>query len=71
MTMTKKPGGDVAAQKAVEGRAVKRGVENAEAERPPPAGPHAEPALVNPDATPGAGTLPPAGENEDADSTSG
>ena len=29
--------------------------------KPPPAGPHADPSLINPDATPGAGTLPPAG----------
>jgi hypothetical protein len=38
---------------------------------PPPAGPHAEPSLTNPDATPGAGTLPPPGEHDDVDSTSG
>lgn len=31
----------------------------------PPAGPHSSPDLTNPDATPGAGTLPPAGEDED------
>jgi hypothetical protein len=38
----------------------------------PAAGPHADPALVNPDATPGAGTLPPPGaENDDVDATSG
>jgi hypothetical protein len=40
-------------------------------EPPPAAGPHADPSLINPDATPGTGALPPAGENEDADSTSG
>lgn len=27
-------------------------------ERPPPAGPHADESLINPDLTPGAGTLP-------------
>jgi hypothetical protein len=37
----------------------------------PPAGPHAEPALTNPDATPGAGALTPPGEHIDSDSTSG
>jgi hypothetical protein len=37
----------------------------------PPAGPHARPELTNPDATPGAGTLTPAGEHDDLDSTSG
>ncbi|GAC1330502.1 MAG: hypothetical protein NVSMB26_07960 [Beijerinckiaceae bacterium] len=37
-------------------------------ERPPapmpPAGPHAEPHLVNPDATPGTGSLPAADHDE-------
>ena len=39
----------------------------------PLAGPHADPALTNPDATPGAGTLTPAGGHDDdeVDSTSG
>jgi hypothetical protein len=39
----------------------------------PPAGPHADPALTNPDATPGAGALTPPGEpaEEDADAASG
>lgn len=27
--------------------------------KPPPAGPHADPSLINEEATPGAGTLPP------------
>ncbi len=37
------------------------------AERPsaPAAGPHAEPSLTNPDATPGTGALPPPGPAED------
>ena len=35
----------------------------------PPAGPHADPALTNPDATPGAGR--PAGGHDEVDSTSG
>ena len=38
---------------------------------PPAAGPHADPSLINPDATPGTGALPPAGETKDTDSTSG
>ena len=37
----------------------------------PPAGPPADPALTNPDATPGTGALPPAGGHGDVDSTSG
>jgi hypothetical protein len=37
----------------------------------PPAGPHADPALTNPHATPGAGTLTPAGGHDEVDSTSG
>ena len=36
----------------------------------PPAGPHDQPALTNPDATPGTGALPPAGAHDDVDSTS-
>jgi hypothetical protein len=68
--MDKKRGRDVAAQEAVEGRD-KSGGTNADAGRPPTAGPHAERSLINPDATPGAGTVPPAGEQEDGDSTSG
>jgi hypothetical protein len=74
VTVARKPDGDVAAQEAVEGRGKsggKNGGNGGEGERPPTAGPHAEPSLVNPDATPGAGTLPPAGGQEDADSTSG
>jgi hypothetical protein len=37
----------------------------------PAAGPHADPALTNPDATPGAGALTPPGEHDEVDSTSG
>jgi hypothetical protein len=37
----------------------------------PPAGPHADPALTNADATPGAGTLTPSGDYGEVDSTSG
>jgi len=31
----------------------------------PAAGPHADPRLMNPDATPGTGALPPIGESDD------
>ncbi|WP_137388713.1 hypothetical protein [Rhodoligotrophos defluvii] len=34
--------------------------------RMPPAGPHADPRLMNPDATPGTGALPPIGSEDDA-----
>ena len=34
-------------------------------DRLPAAGPHADPSLVNPDATPGAGSLPEVGGGED------
>ena len=38
----------------------------------PAAGPHADPSLINPDATPGAGSLPEPGDGEDdVGSTSG
>jgi hypothetical protein len=36
----------------------------------PPAGPHDDPALTNPDSTPGTGALPPPGAHDDVDSTS-
>jgi hypothetical protein len=37
----------------------------------PAAGPHADPALTNDKATPGAGTLPAAGDRDATDATSG
>jgi len=39
-------------------------------DRLPAAGPHADPALMNPDATPGTGALTPPGQHDDSDSTS-
>ena len=36
----------------------------------PAAGPHADPALTNPDATPGAGSLPEPGATDATDDTS-
>lgn len=38
----------------------------ANAEQPPPAGPHAKPELTNPDATPGSGMLPADNAEDDA-----
>lgn len=35
--------------------------------RPPPAGPHAKPSLTNPDATPGAGSLPSGADDQGGD----
>ena len=53
----------------------KPGSSDAEAPKPsdrqPPAGPHADPDLINPDATPGTGALEPPGGHDDVDSTSG
>jgi hypothetical protein len=69
MTATKRPASDIAAQKAVEGRTRAKS-DASQVKRRPSAGPHADPALANPDATPGAGTLPEAGQR-DADSNSG
>ncbi|MGO4570608.1 hypothetical protein [Microvirga sp. 2TAF3] len=42
-----------------------------EARKLPAAGPHAKPGLTSDQATPGAGTLPEAGECDATDSTSG
>ena len=55
---------DAAAQAAVEGRTP----DQSGSRRPHPepassAGPHAEPSLINPDATPGAGSLPSPGDS--------
>jgi hypothetical protein len=36
----------------------------------PAAGPHSKPSLTNPDATPGTGALPDAGDRDATDSTS-
>ena len=43
----------------------------APSDRTPAAGPHADPALTNTDATPGTGTLPPPSGHDDVESTSG
>ncbi len=40
-------------------------------EKMPAAGPHAKPALTDPDKTPGAGTLPPVDQEQDDDATAG
>lgn len=63
-----------AAQSAVEGRS--HGTEQAGGSRGqppppiPPAGPHADPALMNELSTPGTGALTPVGAHGDVDSTS-
>lgn len=57
-----------AARKAVEGG----GGRQAPSADLPPAGPHADPALQNPDATPGTGALPSAeGQGDEVESSSG
>ena len=62
---------DAAAQAAVEGRTPQQsGSRKRQPEPASPAGPHADPALVNPDATPGAGSLPSPGEDDGMESTS-
>ena len=62
---------DSAAQDAIEGRTQPGGGTKPQGSEPAPsAGPHADPALVNPDATPGAGALPEPGEDDGKESTS-
>jgi hypothetical protein len=43
----------------------------APSDRLPPAGSHADPSLMNPEATPGSGLVTPAGGHDDVDSASG
>ena len=70
--MTKKPDADTAARDAIEGRTQPGdGKARREPQPAPSAGPHADPSLVNPDATPGTGALPSPGEDDGMDSTSG
>jgi hypothetical protein len=60
---------DEAARKAVEG--IGEGA-RPPSDPPPAAGPHAEPGLQNPDATPGAGTLPSeGGQGDEAEAPGG
>ena len=62
---------DAQAQAAVEGRTPDQsGSRRREPEPASSASPHADPALVNPDATPGTGSLPSPGEDDGMDSTS-
>ena len=60
---------DKAAQDAIEGR--KPEGRGGAAKPAPAAGPHADPALTNEDATPGSGYLPSPGDNKDAESPGG
>jgi hypothetical protein len=62
------PGGP---QKANEGSGGRNAGAPEPSDRLPPAGPHADPKLTNPDATPDTGALTPAGKHDDIDSTSG
>ncbi len=62
---------DRAAQDAVEGRTPDQSGKKPKPEaETPSAGPHADPALINPDATPGTGALPAPGEDDGLESTS-
>lgn len=45
--------------------------DNEPGRKPPAAGPHATPELTNPDATPGAGSLPQDTTDNDADGGTG
>ena len=69
--MRKKPDADTVARNAIEGHA---DPSNAKArldpEPAPSAGPHSDPSLVNPEATPGTGALPSPGEDDGLESTS-
>jgi hypothetical protein len=76
MTAPKPPGdkgSDKAAQDAIEGRTPDQsGSKTKPASEPAPAaGPHADPALTNEDATPGSGYLPSPGDEKDAESPGG
>jgi hypothetical protein len=76
--MNAKKGVDAEARAAVEGTTnttVEPGGSRDKGPKPsdkrPLAGSHADPALTNPDSTPGSGTLTPPGGHDDVDSTSG
>lgn len=75
--MSEKKGIDAEARAAVEGTANTTAEPGGSHEggpkpsdRQPLAGAHADPALINPDATPGTGALTPPGGHDDVDSTS-
>ena len=61
---------DKAGQNAIEGRPVAPEPDGDAAKRPP-AGPHAEAALTNSEATPGSGALPSASRDDEADAATG
>jgi hypothetical protein len=63
---------DKAGQAEIEGRSTATPTGAKEApKRTMPAGPHAEPTLTSPDATPGAGALPSASPDDEADAATG
>ncbi len=67
----RKPSPDKAAQDAIEGRTPDQGPPAKSApQQTPAAGPHADPELINPDATPGSGYMPPLEDHKDADADS-
>lgn len=61
---------DKAGQEEIEGR---KGEPEDAPDQPkaPPAGPHAEPSLTNPDATPGTGSLPDPTSDDEVDAATG
>jgi hypothetical protein len=67
-----KTSADKAAQDSIEGRKPEAGSAPKSTPAPAPAaGPHADSALTNEDATPGSGYLPSPGDNKDAESPGG
>lgn len=63
---------DKAAQDAIEGRIPgQSGKEPKPQSEAPPAGPHADPALTNSDATPGTGYLSSPGEDDETEPPGG
>ena len=62
---------DKAGQDEVEGRTGTAKVAERRPTQAPAAGPHAEPSLTNPDATPGTGSLPAPVSDDEADAATG
>ena len=60
-------GSDQAPQSGTQGKEKSGSEERAPGRRMPAAGPHADPSLVNPDLTPGTGSLPSTRQGGDAD----
>jgi hypothetical protein len=60
-------GADVSRHESTDGGKPSEGPKPSD--RMPSAGPHADPALMNPDATPGTGALPDPGDHDNVDAT--